>query len=97
MRSGDFAIEVNCVNLERDLLSKSGRHFEELANPRSSVGLHHSLVSVMVLSLMEIAAGASGQTGIAQWAFINRVRLFGVMDLLHGVPRKGVFRFFRDP
>ena len=46
----------------------------------------------MVLALMGILAGASGPTGIAEWAFLNRVRLGEVMDLPYGVPRKDVFR-----
>ena len=53
---------------------------------------HHPLVSVMVLSLRGILAGASGPTGIAEWAFLNRERLWQILDLPHGVPGKDVFR-----
>ena len=84
--------DLMCVSLERDLLLDVGCHFEGLEDPRSSVNLHHPLVSVMVLALMGILAGASGPTGIAEWAFLNRVRLLEVMDLPHGVPGKDVFR-----
>ena len=84
--------ELMCVRLERDRLLEVAQHFEGLEDPRSSVNLHHPLVSVMVLALMGILAGASGPTGIAEWAFLNRVRLGEVMDLPYGVPRKDVFR-----
>jgi len=84
--------EFLCLSVEREQLSEVGRHFAGLEDPRSSVNLHHPLVSVMVLSLMGILAGASGPTGIAEWAFLNRVRLLLVMDLPHGVPCKDVFR-----
>ena len=46
----------------------------------------------MVLALMGILAGASGPTGTAEWACLDRVRLWEVMDLPYGVPRKDVFR-----
>ena len=84
--------DLMCVSLERDLLLDVGCHFEGLKDPRSSVNLHHPLVSVMVLALRGILAGASGPTGIAEWAFLNRVRLLEVRDLPHGVPGKDVFR-----
>ena len=84
--------EVMCVTMDRDRLSEVGRHFEGLEDPRSPVNLHHPLVSVLVISLMGILAGASGPTGIAEWAFLNRIRLLEVMDLPHGVPRKDVYR-----
>ena len=84
--------ELMCVQFERERLLEVVRHFEGLKDPRSSVNLHHPLVSVMVLSLMGILAGASGPTGIAEWAFLNRQRLLQVMDLPHGVPGKDVFR-----
>ena len=75
-----------CFSVERDRLLEVAEHFEKLVDPRSSVNLHHPLVSVMVLALMGILAGARGPTGIAEWAFLNRVRLLEVMDLPHGVP-----------
>ena len=83
---------IMCVSLERDRLLEVGRHFEGLEEPRSSVNLRHPLVSVMVLSLMGILAGASGPTGIAEWAELNRTRLLQVLDLPHGIPRKDVYR-----
>ena len=44
------------------------RHFERLEDPRSSVNRRHPLVSVVVISLMAVLAGASGPTAIARWA-----------------------------
>ena len=84
--------EIICVSLERDRLSEVGRYFEGLEEPRSSVNLHHRLVSVLVISLMGILAGASGPTGIAVWAEFHRTRLLEVLHLPHGIPRKDVYR-----
>lgn len=80
-----------CWSVEREQLPEVGRHFEGLEDPRSSVNWHHPLVSVMVLSLMGFLAGASGPTVIAEWAYLNRVRLLLVMDWPHGVPCKMSF------
>ena len=38
-------------------------HFAELEDPRSTVNLQHPLVSVVVIALMAVLAGASGPTG----------------------------------
>ncbi|MCX7408148.1 MAG: ISAs1 family transposase [Planctomycetales bacterium] len=81
-----------CWSVEREQLPEVGRHFEGLEEPRSSVNWHHPLVSVMVLSLMGFLAGASGPTVIAEWAYLNRVRLLLVLDWPHGVPCKNIFR-----
>ena len=81
-----------CWSVEREQLPEVGRHFEGFEDPRSSVNWHHPLVSVMVLSLMGFLAGASGPTVIAEWAYLNRVRLLLVLDWPHGVPCKNIFR-----
>ena len=36
------------------------RHFEELEDPRSTLNRQHPLVSVVVIALMAVLAGASG-------------------------------------
>ena len=43
-------------------------HFAALEDPRSTVNLQHPLVSVVVIALMAVLAGASGPTAIAKWA-----------------------------
>src|SRR5271167_2076829 len=67
-------------------------HFAELEDPRSEINLQHPLVSVVVIALMAVLAGASGPTGIAQWARIKEDLLTKLLPLPNGVPRKDVFR-----
>jgi predicted transposase YbfD/YdcC len=68
------------------------RHFEELEDPRSSVNRKHPLVSVVVIAIMAVLAGASGPTAIAKWAALKEEFLTAALDLPDGVPRKDVFR-----
>ena len=59
-------------------LDEVARHFEELEDPRSTVNRQHPLVSVVVIALMAVLAGADGPTGIAKWAALKaRVPLGG--------------------
>src|ERR1700676_930794 len=67
-------------------------HFHELEDPRSTINQKHPLVSVVVIALMGVLAGASGPTSIAQWANCKGECLRRVLDLPNGVPRKDVFR-----
>ena len=67
-------------------------HFAELEDPRSTVNLQHPLVSVVVIALMAVLAGASGPTGIAKWAALKEEFLLNTLDLPNGIPRKDVFR-----
>lgn len=67
-------------------------HFAELEDPRSEVNRKHPLVSVVVLALMGVLAGAGGPTAIAQWALLNEAAFAGLLPLPYGVPRKDVFR-----
>ena len=67
-------------------------YFDELEDPRSTVNRKHPLVSVVVIALMAVLAGASGPTGIAKWAAIKEEFLLSVLNLPNGVPRKDVFR-----
>ncbi len=67
-------------------------HFEALEDPRSTVNLQHPLISVVVIALMAVLAGASGPTSIAKWADLKQEFLLKVLPLPHGIPRKDVFR-----
>jgi predicted transposase YbfD/YdcC len=66
--------------------------FDELEEPRSTVNLKHPLVSVVVIALMAVLAGAGGPTAIAKWAACKGEFLSGVLPLPNGIPRKDVFR-----
>ena len=68
------------------------RHFEELEDPRSEVNLRHPFVSVVVIALLAVLAGAGGPTAIAKWAALKEEFLLQVLDLPNGIPRKDVFR-----
>lgn len=67
-------------------------YFDELEDPRSTINQKHPLVSVVVIALMAVLAGAGGPTTIATWAELKQDFLLGVLDLPNGVPRKDVFR-----
>jgi predicted transposase YbfD/YdcC len=67
-------------------------HFAELEDPRSTVNRQHPLVSVIVIAVMAVLAGASGPTAIARWAAIKEEFLSSTLDLPNGIPRKDVFR-----
>src|SRR4029453_11509683 len=73
-------------------LDEVARHFEELEDPRSSVNRKHPLVSVLVIALVAVLAGASGPTAIPTWAALKEEFLVAALDLPEGVPRKDVFR-----
>jgi predicted transposase YbfD/YdcC len=80
------------TGIQRIGLDEVVRHFEELEDPRSTVNLLHPLVSVVVIALMAVLAGASGPTAIAQWAALKEEFLLKILNLPNGVPRKDVFR-----
>ncbi len=67
-------------------------YFDQLEDPRSTVNRKHPLVSVVVIALMAVLAGAGGPTAIARWAAIKEEFLLAVLDLPNGIPRKDVFR-----
>src|SRR5436190_2470214 len=79
--------EVQRVSLEEIVV-----HFQELEDPRSTVNRRHPLVSVVVIALLAVLAGAGGPTAIARWAALKEEFLLQVLDLPNGVPRKDVFR-----
>ena len=80
------------VDIQHLSLDEVVRHFEELEDPRSTVNLQHPLVSVIVIALMAVLAGASGPTAIAKWAALKEEFLLKALDLPNGIPRKDVFR-----
>src|ERR1019366_2296144 len=80
------------VDSQRIGLGEVVRHFETLDDPRSSVNLQHPLVSVVVIALMAVLAGARGATPVAQGAALKTEFLLGALDLPNGIPRKDVFR-----
>jgi len=67
-------------------------HFAELEDPRSEINLRHPLVSVVVIALMAVLAGAGGPTAVAKWALLQEELLKGWLPLPNGIPRKDVFR-----
>jgi predicted transposase YbfD/YdcC len=67
-------------------------YFDALEDPRSEINQKHPLVSVVVIALMAVLAGAGGPTAIAKWAKVKAEFLEQVLDLPHGIPGKDVFR-----
>jgi hypothetical protein len=67
-------------------------HFAELEHPRSRIHVRHPIVSVVVMAVMAVIAGAGGPTGIANWALLNKQVLKKLLPLPHGIPRKDLFR-----
>jgi predicted transposase YbfD/YdcC len=80
------------ADIQRIGLDEVVRHFEELEDPRSKVNLQHPLVSVVVIALMAVLAGANGPTAIAKWAVMKQEFLLKTLNLPNGIPRKDVFR-----
>jgi predicted transposase YbfD/YdcC len=73
-------------------LEEITRHFDKLDDPRSTINQRHPLVSVVVLAIMAVLAGANGPTSIGAWAKLKKAFLLGVLDLPNGIPGKDVFR-----
>src|SRR5579864_6962683 len=67
-------------------------YFDNLEDPRSTVNRKHPLVSVVVIAMMAVLAGAGGPTAIAEWAACKAEFLAKVLNLPNGIPRKDVFR-----
>jgi len=80
------------ADLQRVSLDEVVVHFRELEDPRSTINQRHPLVSVVIIALLAVLAGASGPTAIARWAALKEEFLLGVLDLPNGLPRKDVFR-----
>jgi predicted transposase YbfD/YdcC len=79
-------------DVRRITLDEVVRHFEELEDPRCSINRKHPLVSVVVIAMMAVLAGAGGPTAIARWAALKGEFLVTALDLPNGVPGKDVFR-----
>jgi predicted transposase YbfD/YdcC len=80
------------AELQRVSLDEIVAHFQDLEDPRSTVNRRHPLVSVVVIALLAVLAGAGGPTAIARWAALKEEFLRQALDLPNGVPRKDVFR-----
>jgi len=80
------------ADLQRISLDEVVLHFADLEDPRSTVNLQHPLVSVVVIALMAVLAGASGPTAIGRWAAFKEELLLNALNLPNGIPRKDVFR-----
>jgi predicted transposase YbfD/YdcC len=80
------------ANIQRISLDEVILHFEKLEDPRSTINLQHPLVSVVVIALMAVLAGASGPTAIGRWAALKEEFLLNALNLPNGIPRKDVFR-----
>lgn len=63
------------------------RHFEGLEDPRSQINRRHPLVSVVVIALMAVLAGAGGPTAIAAWANDKNDFLRNLLPLPNGIPQ----------
>jgi len=80
------------AELQQVSLDEIVAHFQDLEDPRSTVNRRYPLVSVVVIALLAVLAGAGGPTAIARWAALKDEFLLQVLDLPNGVPRKDVFR-----
>jgi predicted transposase YbfD/YdcC len=80
------------AHIQRVELDEVVNHFAELEDPRSAVNRQHPLVSVIVIAVMAVLAGASGPTAIARWAALKEEVLLNTLNLPNGIPRKDVFR-----
>jgi predicted transposase YbfD/YdcC len=67
-------------------------YFDVLEDPRSTINQKHPLVSVVVIAMMAVLAGARGPTAIAKWAKLKEDFLVKYLKLPNGIPRKDVFR-----
>ena len=80
------------TDVQRISLDEVVLHFAKLEDPRSTVNQRHPLVSVVVIAVMAVLAGAGGPTAIAEWAVQKKEFLVEALSLPNGVPRKDVFR-----
>src|SRR5438132_1956680 len=80
------------ANVQRFGLDEVMGYFDELEDPRSTINRKHPLVSVVVIALMAILAGAGGPTAIARWAALKEEFLVAALGLPGGIPGKDVFR-----
>lgn len=67
-------------------------HFAELDERRSEIDLKHPLISVVVIAIMRVLAGASGPTCIAIWANSKKNFLLDLLPLPNSIPQKDATR-----
>src|SRR3954471_2637832 len=84
--------EPSMTDIQRITPDEVVLHFAELEDPRSAVNRRHPLVSVVVIAVMAVLAGAGGPTAMPEWAATKEEFLIAPLDLPNGVPRKDVFR-----
>jgi hypothetical protein len=80
------------ANIQQICLDEVVSYFDQLEDPRSNINQKHPLVSVVVIALMAVLAGAGGPSAIARWAALKAELLMNVLPLPNGIPRKDVFR-----
>jgi predicted transposase YbfD/YdcC len=80
------------ADVQRVSVAEVASYFAELQDPRSTINRQHPLVSVVVIAMMAVLAGAGGPTAIAKWAALKKDFLLQALDLPHGIPCKDVFR-----
>src|SRR3954469_11748070 len=80
------------ANVQQVGLDEVVGYFDALEDPRSTINQKHPLVSVVVMAMLAVLAGAGGPTAIAKWAKLKAEFLMKVLALPHGIPRKDVFR-----
>ena len=80
------------ADVQRVSMAEVASYFDQLEDPRSTINRRHPLVSVVVIAMMAVLAGAGGPTAIAQWATLKKDFLLQVLDLPNGIPCKDVFR-----
>jgi hypothetical protein len=71
--------------------SGTGR-LHKLKDPRDVVHRKNPVVSVVVIALLVVLAGASGPTAIARWAALKAEFLTRLLPMPSGIPRKDVCR-----
>jgi hypothetical protein len=84
--------EPTMTDVQRVSLAEVASYFEELEDPRSTINRQHPLVSVVVVAMMAVLAGAGGPTAIARWATLKKDFLLQALELPNGIPCKDVFR-----
>jgi predicted transposase YbfD/YdcC len=80
------------ADVQRVRVAEVASYFAELEDPRSTINRQHPLVSVVVIAMMAVLAGAGGPTAIAKWAALKKDFLLQALDLPNGIPCKDVFR-----
>ena len=66
-------------------------YFLALKDPRSNVNQKHPFISVIMIAVLAVLAGADGPTAISRWALLKSEWLHKTLDLPHGIPGKDVF------